>query len=92
MSLRQLYIKRNNYSKIILIAAKVTDDILLAGLIPKQTAFPKAISSRYKIRNTIIDGDIQFNGWDVSQDQRGHIIMTIARFFSKKIPIFMNKN
>lgn len=91
MGLSQLYIKRDESGNIILIAAKLTDDILLFVPIPELVAFSNLISGRYKVRKTIIDYEIQFNGSEISQDHHDQIFMDMTNFLSKINPIHIDK-
>lgn len=87
----QLHIKRDSDSKIILIATKVTDDILIAGKIPGLTHFTKAISKRYAVRKSIIDEEIQFNGCLISQEDYGNADMDMSEFLIKVKPMVIEK-
>lgn len=83
--------KRDGNNKIILLEAKVTDDIQLAGSITALTDFLKGITRRYKVRKVIIDDDIQFNGCEISQNYKGDTRMNMSNFRRKLAPIPMEK-
>lgn len=68
-------------------AAKVTDDISIAGSIPSITQFATDICKRYKVRKVIIDNHIQFNGCEITQDRNGTIYMDVSNFLRKLSPI-----
>lgn len=87
-----MFIKRNEKGNIILIAAKVTDDILLAGPIEELNKFTTAISTKYHVRKSIIDDTIQFYGREITKDQLGNIIMDMSQFLHKINPIKLDKN
>lgn len=87
----QIYVKRNDDKRIVLIAVKVTDDILFAGKIPDLKHFAEEISARYKVRKIIIDDIINFNGCKISQGSIGNIIMDMTEFLLKLIPIKIEK-
>lgn len=90
--LSQFYVKRDDKDRIVMIAAKVTDDILIAGSIPALTNFATHICKRYKVRKVLIDDDIQFNGCEISQDHKGNVHMDMNSFLSKLNPIPINKH
>lgn len=46
----QLYVSRDHTGKLILLAAKVTDDIFIAGSITEMNRFSEQISLKYKVR------------------------------------------
>lgn len=87
----QIYIKRDKNGMIIMIAAKVTDEILLACNISDLNDFAEDISKRYKVRKIIIDDTIQFNGCNIYQDNEGNITMDMSNFLSNIKPISIDK-
>lgn len=92
LGVSQLYIKRDRNRNIILIAAKVTDDILFAGKISALHHFTAVISKRYSVRKSIIDEEMQFNGCTISQDTLGNIHMDMSDFLNKIKPVEVENN
>lgn len=88
----QIYIKRDDQNRIVIIAVKVTDDILLAGSIPHLNKFAEEISDRYKVSKVIIDDTINSNGCTITQDERGNISIDMTEFLSKLNPIATDRN
>lgn len=86
----QIYIKRNRDGKDVLIAAKVTEDILLAVRIPELNDFTKAICKRYKVKKIIIGDTIKFNGFDIYKYNEGNTTMDMTNFLSKIKPIVVD--
>lgn len=87
----QIYIKRDRNKRIVLISTKVRDCILLAGRIPNLNQFAEQIAAKYKVRKTIIDDKINFNGCTISQDNLRNIRMDMTEFLSKLSLIKMDK-
>jgi len=54
----QLFIKRDPDGQIILMIAKVTDDLLMTGTIQTMQVFAVTINKRFEVRKALIDGDI----------------------------------
>lgn len=69
----QLYIHCIGEGKVVLLAAKVTDDIFVAGSLKEITDFSTSISKRFAIRNDIFDDCISFNGFEIHQDSSDNI-------------------
>lgn len=61
----QLYVKRDHTGKAVLLAAKSTDNILIAENITGMNRFSQHISEKVKVRKMIIDDPITFDGCDM---------------------------
>ena len=90
-SLSQLYVKRNKSGEIILLVAKLTDDLLLAGTHNELRAFTEQISARFKISKTITTGEIKFNGCTITKNNGGDIQMTMDEYAQEITAIEISK-
>lgn len=72
-----------------MLAANVTDDILVTLPIPALTDFSNEISRKYKVRKVILDDAVQFNGCEICQDHKGDIRMDMSNVVRKltQIPL-----
>ena len=62
----QLYVKRDEAGRIVLLAVKVTDDLLLAGNRGVLEQFISSVKARFTVRNSIIDDEISFIGGKIT--------------------------
>lgn len=69
----QLFFKRDSRGNIVLLLAKVTDDMLIAGSTADVGAFIDHIGKRFPISKAIVNDDIKLNGCDISQDNNDTI-------------------
>lgn len=76
----QFFVKRNTEGKIIMILAKVTDDMLIAGSIEEIKNFITQVEKRFPISKSIINDDIKFNGCDITQDENNTIKMSMNAY------------
>lgn len=76
----QLYIKRDRSGEIILILAKVTDDILMAGTIVAMKWLSRQMDKRFGLSKSTIDGAIDYNGCRITQDVDGSITMDMTSY------------
>ena len=87
--LNQLYVRRDNLGKIILIVAKVTDDFICGGSIEDTKAFISEMKKRFEVGKVIINEKFLFNGCEIEQDEQGSIAMSMHRYMEqvKEIPL-----
>lgn len=63
----QLFTLRNKQGEIIMLIAKVTDEILMGGDPDIMRHFAEAIAKRFEVSKVIIDDAVHFNGCRLSQ-------------------------
>lgn len=85
--LGQLYICRNKKETVILIAARVTDDILLPGSIREMRIFSTASSESFLAIKFIVDNHINFNRFNITLNVAGDVTMDSRPFLQKITPI-----
>lgn len=83
----QLFVKRNKMGKIIIIIAKVTDDLLMGGSPSEIQNFATEIKKRFDVSKVIIDGAVHFNGCTISQDEEGNVEMSMFDYMAALRPI-----
>lgn len=76
----QLFSRRDSAGDIILLVAKVTDDILMAGTKEAMQQFSEEISSRFTVSKTIIDAPVKFNGCDIAPHADGSIELSMGTY------------
>ena len=67
----QLYIKRDGSRRFGMLAAKVTDDLLLAGNRDVLQHFISSFKALFTVRKYIIDDEILFNGGTITPLSNG---------------------
>lgn len=87
----QMFVKRYDNGHISLILAKVTDDLLIAGERENIEEFNKSIAQRFPISKVILEGQIQFNGATIRQDENGSITMSMDRYMHEIGQIQLDK-
>lgn len=87
----QLYIRRDSGSRIVLIIAKLTDDILIGGKINAVKEFSALISKRFKISKEVIDSEIRFNGCIISKRSSEDIILSMEDYVKSMKPMNLSK-
>lgn len=78
LGMSQVYIKRDENNRVMLMAVKVTEDILLAGNIDRLKRLAEEIYARYKVRKIIFNNAINFNRCKITQDNIGDICMNMT--------------
>lgn len=76
----QLYRLRNAEGQTILLIAKVTDDLLMAGSIANMKAFTDKLQRRFNISKIRNNEPINFNGCAISQSNTGDILLSMQSF------------
>lgn len=76
----QLFVRRDAGGRVILLLAKVTDDMLIAGSTAEVKAFITQISGRFPISKAIVNDEIKFNGCDISQDGEDNIKISMEEY------------
>lgn len=59
--------------RILILLAKVTDDMFIAGLTTEIKSFIDHICGRFPISKSIVNNCIKFNGCDITQDEQDNI-------------------
>ena len=88
----QLYIKRGQEGSIMLMIAKLTDDLLMAGTKVAMRQFADLISKRFTISKVILQGEIKFNGCSILRDESGDIRMSMNEYVAGIEPVQLSKN
>lgn len=76
----QLYLKREASGSIVLVVAKVTDDLLIAGSVDGIRALITQLKNRFTISKSIINDKMTFNGCTIEQSANGDIRMSMADY------------
>lgn len=83
----QLYVLRNNQSNILMLLAKLTDDLLLAGDLNIMETFSAKIGKRFKLGKVVINSEIKFNGCKISQSMNNDIILSMSDYLEYIKPL-----
>jgi Reverse transcriptase (RNA-dependent DNA polymerase) len=92
--LPQLFLLRSKDGRILLILAKVVDDLLLTGTVPAMQEFNANLSNRFKVGRFICNEPFMFNALHVVQDPEFFAVeVDMVDYISKitKIPISPNR-
>lgn len=76
----QLYIKKDRSGEIILIIAKVTDDVLMAGTLIAMKWLSRQMDKRFGLSKSTIDDTIDYNGCRITQDDDGSITLDMTKY------------
>lgn len=87
----QLFIKRRQDGSIMLMVAKVTDDLLIAADTETMREFIKKVNERFKVSKSVVDEQILFNGTRIMQDSAGNISMTMKDYMKSIKPITLSR-
>lgn len=60
-----------------MLAAKLTDDLLIVGLLDKLTEFAKQFLTRFRIEKAQVYKKVIFNDCEISKSPSGHIMMSM---------------
>lgn len=85
--IQQVFIQRAVDGEVLLLVAKVVDDMLLAG--PRRVIedFHLRLSQQFKVGRFTIDQDLVFNGLIIHQDEDFAITVNMQEFFDRIMPI-----
>lgn len=83
----QLFVKRREDGSILLMVAKVTDDLLIAASAGVMKEFVEQVRKRFKISKSITNGPILFNGALIDRNERGDVSITMQPFMESLKPI-----
>lgn len=87
----QLFIKRRTDGTIEMMLEKVTDYMLISGDNSTMNRFLKEVSRRFKVRKSIIDAPINFNGTRIEQDEEGNIKMVMKAYMKSINQLDVNR-
>lgn len=76
----QLFVKRDTNGLIVLLMAKVTDDLLMVGTKADLEEFVTALGKRFPISKSIIDATIRFNGSTIQQEPNGDVTISMTDY------------
>ena len=88
----QLFLKRSSRGDIILMIAKVTDDLLMAGSVEYMRWFKDIIGKRFPISKCIVDSTVQFNGCRISKSKHGDIEMSMDAYVTAIPFLFVDRD
>jgi len=91
-SISQLYIRINSVGTIILVVAKVTDDLLIARRVQLMNQCIEALSKRFEVGKSLVDSPFHFNGCEVEQDTVGNIILAMKGYMKQLVPIPLSRS
>lgn len=83
----QIFVKRSSDGGIVMLMAKVTDDLLMAGSVEDIKEFVELIGKRFPISKAIIDNRIKFNGSEITQKADGTVILSMEEYLMEMQPI-----
>lgn len=73
-----------------MLAAKVTDDFIIGGLIEDIEIFVEAMKRRFQVGKNVINKPFFFAGSEISQEHDGSITMSMMRYIERLKPIEMS--
>lgn len=79
----QLFVRRDAGGRIVLLLAKVTDDMLIAGSTAEVKSFIDQIGGRFPISKAIVNDYIKFNGCDITQDEQDNIKISMEAYMGE---------
>lgn len=88
----QLFLKRRPDGSILMMVAKVTDDLLIAADKEVLNEFVEQVRKRFKVSKSITNGTILFNGARIDRNEMGDISMTMQPFMESLKPIDMARS
>ena len=75
--LNQIYVLRDVGGKIVLIVAKVTDDVICGGSLDIINPFLQKLKQKFEVGKIVIDSKFYFDGCEIEQDTTGSIHMSM---------------
>lgn len=87
----QLYRLLNSDGHNILLVAKVTDDLLMAGTLSNMKYFTEQLKRRFHISKVILDEKRHFKVCSISQSKTGAILMNMQTFADTMQPIPLSR-
>jgi Reverse transcriptase (RNA-dependent DNA polymerase) len=84
-SFEQLFALRSSIGWIILLLAKVVDDLLLAGTVAAMQDFPENLCKRFKVGRFICDEQFVFNALHIVQDSDRHTVAADMLAYNSKL-------
>lgn len=87
----QLYILRNEDGTIIMLLAKVTDDMLMAGSPTTMNEFISKLEQEFTLSKAIVNGPVIYNGCRITQDDDGTIQLSTEEYLTAISPINVNR-
>lgn len=91
LGISQLFVRRGNRGEIQMIAAKITDNVLMKGNIGTMRTMVAEINDRLTISKVVIDEEIDFNESIISQNKNGNIYFSTQRYMNKIKPIYVDR-
>lgn len=88
----QLFVKRKEYRKTILLVAKVTDDFLCSPTLETVNGFMAHLSYKFEVGKVVVEKEFQFNGCEIRQDILCNIRMTMRRYLERSMSIRISRN
>lgn len=92
LGISQLFVKRDETGRIILLIAKVTDDFLLGGSVEEMKVFLDPLKQRFIVGKIVVDQKIHFDGCEIIQDVVGNIKMSMHRYLERVKPIEVSRS
>lgn len=67
--------------------AKFIDDFMMAGGLMEKNELKETISRHLKTNYIIVDGELLFNGWVITQDRDGNITVDVKENIKQRIAL-----
>lgn len=87
----QLFVKRNETNKIILLIAKVTDDFLASGTIEDIKQFMNKLCASFEVGKIRSGQDFHFNGCEVTFDSHGSVTFSMDNYIRRLKPVQISR-
>lgn len=88
----QLFIKRNQEEKLVLIVAKTTDDFLVAGEKGAIEAFFGKMKERFVVGKALIESRMKFNGCVIDIGKEYGITLSMYEYLERLAPVEISRN
>lgn len=88
----QLFIRRNRHDKIVLIIAKVTDDILIGGHSGYIREFITRLQARFIVGKVVVGNTFIFNGCEIEASKLGNVTLSMKNYLDRVKPIPLSRS